>query len=112
MATELKQLLSNKQLLTILLPKTFNDGQKIQKRIFDQTFNEILDLFGGYSIGSTVKGAWKNNGKIYKDHNIQINIIVDNLDELTLSTLVNNLKERFKQLEIYTTIQQVKYINI
>lgn len=112
MATQLKQLLSDKQLVTILLPKFFNDGQRIPNKIFKQTFNEILDLFGGYSIGSTVKGAWKDNNKIYKDENITVNIITDNFDELTLSTLVNNLKERFKQLEIYTTLQNIKYINL
>ena len=112
MATQLKQLLSDKQLVTILLPKFFNDGQRIPNKIFKQTFNEILDLFGGYSIGSTIKGSWKYKGKIYKDENITVNIITDNFDELTLSTLINNLKERFKQLEIYTTLQQIKYINL
>jgi len=112
MATQLKQLLSDKQLVTILLPKFFNDGQRIPNKIFKQTFNEILDLFGGYSIGSTVKGAWKDNNKIYKDENITVNIITDNFDELTLNTLINNLKERFKQLEIYTTLQNIKYINL
>jgi hypothetical protein len=114
MATELKQkqLLSNKQLLTVLLPKFFNNGEKIPKRLFEQTYNEFIELFGGYSIGATIKGSWKDNNKIYKDQNIQVNIIIDNFDELTISTLINNLKERFKQLAIYTTIQQIKYINI
>ena len=114
MATEQqqKQFLSNKQLLTVLLPKVFNDGKKIPKRLFEQTYNEFLDLFGGYSIGATIQGAWRDNGKIYKDKNITINVITDNFDELTLSTLVNTLKERFDQLAIYTSIQQIKYINI
>ena len=112
MATELQQILTNKQLLTILLPKYFNDGQKVSKKLFDQTFNELLDLFGGYTIGSTVNGAWKDNGKIYKDQNVTINVVADNFDELTLSTLVNNLKEKFQQLAIYTSIQEIKYINL
>lgn len=97
-----------KYLLTLLLPKIFNNGRRVPRRLFNITYKELLELFGGYSRGQIISGAWRHEGKTYRDQNITVNILVDNIDELLLKTLSNTLKERFKQLAIYMTVQDVK----
>jgi hypothetical protein len=68
-------------------------------------------LFGGYSVGSLINGAWKSNHTVYKDTNINVNILVDKYDGLLLSNLYNMIKERFKQLSVYMTIQDIGVVD-
>ena len=103
----------------IQLPLRFNPdevekvGKEIPDELFFQTYEELLDLFGGISTSNVpIAGSWihPTMKKRYDDDTRIFTVVVDSEDRKTISKVPkitnlilykNKLKERFKQEEIF-----------
>jgi hypothetical protein len=90
----------------ILLPQKFNDGEPVPKNLIFDTLDEIRQRFGAVSWETQViHGMWQQ-GKIEFSDDL-VRIFVDVPDEPESRQFFTDFKEqlkaRFRQLEIYTT---------
>lgn len=98
--------------MDIYLPLYYNNNQKIEKSKFVDTFNELVEMFGGCSADQySILGGWKdpNSDALYNEENRIYHIIcVDSEENRTiLKNYKEKLKERFRQKEI-----MMYYINV
>ena len=96
----------------IYLPLFYNNNQKIEKSKFVDTFNELVEMFGGCSADQhSIVGSWKDpdSNMLYNDENIIYHIICKDSDKnrSILKEYKEKLKERFRQKEIL-----MYYINV
>ena len=96
----------------IYLPLYYNNNQRIEKSKFVDTFNELVEMFGGCSADQySILGSWKdpNSDTIYNDENRIYHIICEDKEEnrTILRKYKEKLKERFQQKEI-----MMYYINV
>lgn len=66
-------------LASIILPLTDNKGQPIAS-IHDGLEETLIDLFGGVT-SSVRQGAWKHEGKVYREAVRQYDVFVDETDQ-------------------------------
>ena len=89
----------------IYLPMNYNNKKPIEKSKFVDTFNELVEIFGGCSADeNTILGSWKdpNTKYPYSDENRIYHVICENTERNReiLSKYKGKLKERFQQREI------------
>ena len=92
-------------LVDIYLPIYYNDKQPVEKSKFVETFNELVEMFGGCSADdNTIMGRWKDPHSNYVyDDEIRIYHIICSDSEHNkdrLKQYKHILKERFRQKEI------------
>ncbi len=97
----------------ILLPLYYNDGSKIEEEKFLQTHEELIAQFGATSADSIiVKGRWMYQSAIYEDKLVRVRIDAEDTPS-NLEFIISykeTLKERFQQLDIWITAQQLEVL--
>lgn len=94
--------------VSIIVPKTTNDGRKT-----NGTINKINKLFcsnfGGTSI-LEVSGYWLDGGRVYHDNNLKIVSNVENIDIETIAEAANMVLTECEQLAVSVEINGSLYI--
>lgn len=94
--------------VSIIVPKTTNDGRKTNKTI--NKINKLFCLnFGGTSI-LEVSGYWLDDGKVYHDNNLKIVSNVENIDVETIAEAANLVLIECEQLAVSVEINGALYI--
>lgn len=97
-----------KNQVSIIVPKTTNDGRKTNKTI--NKINKLFCLnFGGTSI-LEVSGYWVNDEKVYHDENLKIVSNVENIDVETIAEAANLVLTECEQLAVSVEINGSLYI--
>lgn len=97
-----------KNQISIIVPKTTNDGRKTNKTI--NKINKLFCLnFGGTSV-LEVSGYWVNDGKVYHDENLKIISNVENIDVETIAEAANLVLTECEQLAVSVEINGSLYI--
>ena len=95
-----------------LLPTKYNDGTAIEPEKLNLTTRELSQRFGGVSQDLVhVHGLWQDKNEAYRD--VLIRLRVDSADVKAtafLKAYKEQLKARFKQLDIWITAQQIEII--
>jgi hypothetical protein len=97
----------------ILLPLFFNDGSRVPAELFLQTYEELIDQFGGLSVDEVeVSGYWRHEGVRYEDVLKRLTVVAADLPEhdAFIRRFKERLKERFDQIEIWITAQRIDVI--
>ena len=97
----------------ILLPLFYNDGRRIEEEKFIETDQELVARFDATSTDTIiVKGHWIYQSTLYEDKLVRVRI--DTEDTPSNLEFIRNykeiLKERFQQLDIWITAQQIEVI--
>lgn len=98
--------------ITILLPLTYNDGTPVERYHFLKTRKELTARFGGCTALVPTEGSWINKDREYRDVNSGFYVIAPKTEETIrfLKEYKETLKERFKQIDIMITWQDIKRI--
>jgi len=94
----------------ILLPRLFNDGTPVPDDAFVETLLELESKFGSVSAETqTIEGRWRHAGRTYHDRLARIFVDVPDEPEYRayFEDLKRQLKERFKQIDIWMTSYRV-----
>ena len=96
----------------ILLPLNYNDGTQIEAEKFEQTAEELCSRFPGITEDTVkVMGTWKYGGMRYRDTLFRIRIdTTDPSSTAFLKAQKEVWKQRFQQLDIWITAQQIDII--
>lgn len=104
----------NRRLLSIrfFLPLKDNTGKAFSVSTLKRTYQDILKKFGAYSLFEQAKGVWTHGGVTYID---EVNIVeVITYDSPMIREWVKAykqvLKRRFRQLEVFVTVQRVEVL--
>ncbi|MEK6867797.1 MAG: hypothetical protein AABX98_03150 [Nanoarchaeota archaeon] len=97
------------------IPTSYNDKTPIEPKKQRYVKNKIVDKFNGISIHpATVQGIWcgQNKEVFHYDNCIHFEVCVDNLDEneIFFEQLKEELKELFRQEDIYMICFEVKML--
>ena len=97
----------------VLLPLKFNDGQPIPDELIGATLLELRTRFGSISVETqTIHGTWSYLGQEFRDDLVRV--FVDLMDEDDagefFTQFKEQLKQRFKQLDIWITTYPVNVI--
>jgi len=97
----------------ILLPLFYNDGRRIEEEKLTETDHELVAQFGATSTDAIiVKGHWIYQSTLYEDKLVRVRIDTEdtpsNLEFIRSYKKI--LKERFQQLDIWITAQQIEVI--
>jgi len=92
-------------LVYIYLPVYYNDKTPVDKSKFVETFNELVEMFGGCSADeNTIMGSWKDpiTNNVYDDEIIIYHILCldTEFNRTLLRQYKEKLKNRFRQEEI------------
>ena len=97
----------------ILLPLNYNDGTPIEPEKFQETRREFVKQFGALTMDAPARvGLWVSGGREYR--NELLRFVVDT--EATADTdaffrnLKEELKERFRQIEIWMTAYPIRLL--
>ena len=101
--------------IEFLVPKKFNNGQRIPPILHVKTSNDLARQFGAYTEDPTsLLGSWTDpkTKKKYKDENFTYWVLCDNTEDNMefLSGFKERLKDRYKQLDILIYYIEVKRI--
>ena len=62
----------------LLIPLRYNDGSEVSPDVITRILNGFYELFGGYSVAGTVKGAYRmKDGSRANDDSLEIWVVVD-----------------------------------
>jgi hypothetical protein len=101
--------------ISIHLPLYYNPDptggkrRHIEQSKFKQTYQEILEKFGGYSLFKQVKGVWMNQaGKIFTDYHYVLCVLTEDSPQTRqwLRKYKSDLAKRFEQEEIFIKVAQ------
>jgi hypothetical protein len=91
----------------------FNDGQPVPDALISQTLLELEQRFGAISWGTQIiRGRWREGGVPYENELFRVFVDVEgvpNHREL-FRGYTEQLKVRFRQLEIYTVTYRLDAI--
>jgi len=90
----------------ILLPRRFNDGQRVPQRLLTETMVELRQRFGAASCElQTIRGEWEDEGQIYRDELVRVFVDIEDTEENRhfFREFRDRLKTRFRQLAIWLT---------
>ena len=94
--------------VSIIVPKTTNDGKKTNKTI--NKINKLFCLsFGGTSI-LEVSGYWLDGGRVYHDENLKIVSNTEVIDVETIAEAANLVLTECEQLAVSVEINGSLYI--
>ena len=96
----------------ILLPLDYNDGTQVESEKLDQTAEELADHFGAITQDTVgISGSWKYGLTRYRDRLLRIRVDTDDADATAfLQAYKETLKDRFRQIDIWITAQQIDLI--
>jgi hypothetical protein len=97
----------------ILLPLRFNDGQTVPDALISDTLLELENHFGAVSWETQViRGRWRHEEQVYADDLMRVVIDVQDLAEHRqfFRDFKEDLKSRFRQIEIYMTTHLIELI--
>ena len=97
----------------ILLPLRFNDGVPVPDELIGQSLLELRRQFGAITQeAQVVRGMWEHQGQLYRDELSRVFVDVeDNVETRRFfSQWKEQLKARFRQLEIYITVHPVERV--
>ena len=90
------------QKFIVLVPLCFNDGTPVPDSVILEFQEKLFILGGGYSIASTIEGAYRmSDGKKQIDHSIQYWIGVPQSQADELRTIVGELGKTLGQEKMY-----------
>ncbi len=98
--------------IRILLPLKYNDGTDVEPARFLKTRKELTARFGGCTALMPTEGFWINKDKEYSDINSGFYVVAPK-NQSTFDFLKEYkeiLKERFKQIDILVTWQDIRRI--
>ena len=90
----------------ILLPRRFNDGPRVPRRLITETILELRQHFGAASCETqAIRGEWQHQGEAYHDELVRLFVDVEDVPEARefFLALKQRLMERFRQLDIWLT---------
>src|SRR5213593_2595368 len=93
----------------ILLPVSFNDGRPIPLDRHLQTYEELIEHFGGLSVDEVaVMGYWRHEGVRYREPAKRLTAIGEDSPEndAFMREFKETLKERFEQIDLWITAQR------
>ena len=102
-----------KRRFEILLPLRFNDGQPIDRELFDQTREELVAQFGSLTLHpSALQGIWVNEGIRYEDECRRFFVDVDDTpeNESFFANFKLHLMDRFQQIAVYISSYPVDIV--
>lgn len=86
----------------LLLPLTYNDKSVVPKAVWEQVFEELYRLAGGYHIAGVGRGAYRmKSGAKQMDRSLEVWVVVDEQDEGVLRDLVAGFAAVLDQEAIY-----------
>jgi len=97
----------------ILLPKRFNDGTMIPRKLIGRTQRELLTNFGAVSFDpSAISGFWVNEGQTYLDALTRLFVDVpDTAQNIAFfREFKETLKARFQQIDIWMVHLRIEMI--
>src|SRR5438067_1198727 len=97
----------------ILLPLSFNDGRRIPPELHLQTYEELIERFGGLTVDEIpVVGYWQHEGVRYQDPAKRLTATAEDTPETDafIRNFKETLKERFEQIDIWITVQRIEVI--
>ncbi|SRR6266498_1210434 len=96
----------------ILLPLDHNDGTQIEPEKLDQTAEELSDRLGAITQDTTgIIGSWKYGAARYRDRLLRIRVDTDDPEAIAfLKAYKETLKDRFQQIDIWITAQEIQII--
>jgi len=97
----------------IYLPLLYNDGTRIEKKKFIDTFEDLVKKFGAATADSTkVVGKWIYKHQLFEDKLVRyfVDVPFEQDHELFFKQFKEILKERFKQIDIWITSYEVNVI--
>jgi hypothetical protein len=97
----------------ILLPLRFNDGTPVPDTLVGQTILELRQRFNAISAESQViRGHWQHQGEEFRDELVRLFVDVADTPEnqAFFVSYKEQLKTRFKQLDIWMTTYPIEVI--
>lgn len=61
-----------------LVPEADNEGNYFDPALFAALESRLIAAFGGVSIRPGVRGAWRHEGRIYRDVSHEVSVALDN----------------------------------
>lgn len=98
---------------TILLPLFFNDHSPVPVELITRTEDELLEFFGGVSTDTArVRGKWVGEHALFEDSLLRLTVACDGSAEQRafIRQLKETLKARFRQEEVWITVQEIEII--
>ena len=105
--------MSNSRRYEILLPLKFNDGQPVPWNLIGETLLELRQRFGAVSWETqTIHGIWQHQGTEFRDDMVRVFADVPDRPENRefFTYLKEQLKSRFRQLDIWMTTYPIEII--
>lgn len=97
----------------ILLPRRFNDGSPVPRRVFGEVLEALRERFGAVSSETqTIHGQWEDGRRVYRDHLIRFFVDVPRSEDSRafFVEFKEELKIRFDQIEIWITSFDIETI--
>lgn len=98
------------KLYEILIPIKSNDGKKFTVKHNQQFLDYVINLVGGHSVWPIIEGAWKDNGKVYKENMRPIRITTNSE---TIKQIAIKAREHYRQncIMYYLVSNDVTFFN-
>jgi hypothetical protein len=99
---------------TALIPKFYNDGQKVPNKVYRSFENKLLEIAGGFSNDGTTAGSWMDdNNEIYKDRSLRYIVTVKTNKQLkAVKEAVIEIGKELRQKAMYIEIVRDAEIEI
>jgi hypothetical protein len=101
------------QLIELFLPVYNNENQKFPKELFKQTYDELINEFGGLTAytRASVQGFWQNeDDKVIVDELIIYEIIDDHFSSNYWYNYRVRLEKRFQQERLIVRTYPIKLL--
>lgn len=93
---------SGMHLVQIILPLYSNDGEALDRALFRELREELLDRFGGVTAftRSAADGLWRDGSRVQRDEVVLYEVMVEVLDRPWWAAYRQQLEARFGQQEL------------
>jgi len=102
-----------KRRFEILLPIMHNDGRPVDPQKFLRTREKLIARFGAISqLPGTIAGVWTHEGTRFEDQSLRLYVDAEDSVENReyFSSLKEELKSEFEQIEIYIVSYPIEII--
>lgn len=87
------------------VPKTDNDGNIFEPKMFDALEQKLVELFEGFTAGGMVRGAWIDGDEVFNDESHVYIVALKTLKQLPAwIELIEWVRVEFEQHTIYVEI--------
>lgn len=97
----------------LLLPRRFNDGRPVPRKLLLDTVLELMRQFNAVSKESQViSGTWENEGRTYRDELVRLFLDVPDTSKSRHFFLrfKEQRKKRFQQIDLWITAYPVEVL--